>query len=84
MALPPDPLSAKYTLQCTWPGCDGVAIVTQNLGVRWKLGQTVPIDRTNLTFAKCHKCQHYDMRIIKAPEPKQPKQPRGFTKVPTE
>lgn len=84
MPLPPDPLSAKYTLECTWPGCGGTDIVSQNLGVGWAVGTLVPMDPSNDSFARCRQCKRHKMRVTKAPEPPAPKKPKGFTKIPTE
>ena len=83
-ALPPDLLSSKYTLRCTWEGCDGEVIVEQNHGVGWKLGQRVPMDPTNQFYARCPKCKRHNMEIIKVPTFAKQTAPKGFTKVPTE
>jgi hypothetical protein len=84
MQQPPDTLSAKYTLTCQAKECEGIAVVTQNLGVRWKVGDIVSMDPTNPVFARCPQCKRHNMMVTQVPTAPLPPKPKGFTKVPTE
>lgn len=77
-------LSGKYTLTCTSPDCDGFALIEQDYGVGWKLGDIVAMDPTNQFYARCHRCKSHNMKVTKVPESPRRPGPKGFTKIPTE
>lgn len=83
MALPPDKLSANYTLRCSAEGCGGETGADQNLGVGWTLGTIVRMDPGNPVYGRCPKCKRHNMVVVKVPAARLPKKPKGFTQVPT-
>lgn len=84
MQLPPDILSAKYALKCQDKNCGAEMIVTQNLGVGWKVGDIIPMDPSNPAYGRCNRCKSHNAMVMKVPAAQTLPGPKGFTKVPTE
>lgn len=82
MKPPPDKLSGKYVLRCSFKGCSGELISDQNFGVGWKVGQVTEMDQTNPAYARCPKCLRHGMIVVTAPTPPAPKGPKGFSHIP--
>jgi hypothetical protein len=84
MIPPPDKLSAKYDLACTQPSCGGTLTASQNFAVGWVLGQLIPMDSSNPSYARCPRCKRYNMQVIKVPEIKSVPVTTGFSQIPEE
>ena len=79
-----NPLFFKYLLACQHPGCKGGQEIEQAESAGWMLGQVIPEDPSHPDVGHCLRCKRYMMKVVRAPEPAQPKGPKGWNKIPTE
>lgn len=79
-----NPLFAKYKLACTFLGCTGKSIVEQAESAGLRVGELVPEDSANPSFARCPKCRRCVMKVVEGPPPPEARGPVGFSRIPTE
>lgn len=80
MPAPQDKLAAKHDVECTH--CGSKSIIQLHVGCGFQMGHVIPMDSTNIAFARCFRCKRHTLKIISVPQADPPPKLKGFRHVP--